>query len=164
MIDPSNPYAAPLGSSRAEDEDMEPKTQRGVPASKWLRLANLVIDTFIIFLILMPLSLMLHFYGPSQFDLTAEDDPAADAMFNLVTIAVFVIYYVLLEASFGQTFGKLITRTKVIGENGGKPGFGQVLVRTFVRFIPFEPLSVLFKQNGRGWHDWLPSTYVVKKR
>ena len=53
-------------------------------------------------------------------------------------------YYVILEASFGWTIGKLVTGTRVVRFDGDKPHFPQILGRTFARFIPFEPFSVLF--------------------
>ena len=62
--------------------------------------------------------------------------------------------------------GKLITGTRVVTENGGKPRWGQIVGRSFARFIPFEALSVLFwnDKERRGWHDSLSKTCVVRKR
>jgi uncharacterized RDD family membrane protein YckC len=78
-------------------------------------------------------------------------------------LGLFLFYYVLLEGIFGRTLGKLITGTKVVGEDGGKASFGQVLGRTLCRFIPFELFSVL-GEEGRGWHDSIPKTLVIKAR
>ena len=71
------------------------------------------------------------------------------------------IYYVGLEASFGWTIGKLATGTRVINKKGRKPTVGDVIGRTLMRFVPFEPLTVLF---GRGWHDSASDTRVVRVR
>ena len=72
-------------------------------------------------------------------------------------------YYVILEGMTGRTLGKLITGTKVVNERGEPPSFGQILGRTFSRFIPFEVFSFL-AEDGRGWHDSVPGTYVGSTR
>lgn len=72
-----------------------------------------------------------------------------------------VVYYVAFESMFGKTPGKFLTGTLVIDENGGRPSVGQVVVRTLVRFVPFEALSFL-SSSRRGWHDKWAKTYVVR--
>jgi uncharacterized RDD family membrane protein YckC len=68
-------------------------------------------------------------------------------------------YYFLMEALFGKTLGKFITRTHVVNMDGEKPSFGTILGRTFCRLIPFEAFSFL---SGRpGWHDTISGTRVV---
>lgn len=83
-----------------------------------------------------------------------------------IGISAMLVYYIPMEGFFGFTVGKLITGTRVVNEQGGKPRWGQVVGRTFARFIPFEAFSVLFANDTerRGWHDSLPKTYVVRKR
>jgi uncharacterized RDD family membrane protein YckC len=56
----------------------------------------------------------------------------------------------------------LIFGTMVVSEKGGAASFGQILGRTFSRFIPFEPFSLLFSKDSCGWHDTLPKTRVVR--
>ncbi|MFQ6309844.1 RDD family protein [Lysobacter capsici] len=90
-----------------------------------------------------------------------------DIVLNIVIgYAVVVLYYVPLEGMFGVTLGKLVTGTRVVDEQGRPPSWGQVLGRTFARFIPFEAFSVLFAREDRvsGWHDRLPKTLVVRIR
>jgi uncharacterized RDD family membrane protein YckC len=78
-------------------------------------------------------------------------------------LLIMIVYYVLLEGLTGRTLGKLITGTKVVNERGEPPSFAQTLGRTFSRFIPFEAFSFL-GDDGRGWHDSVPGTYVVMTR
>jgi uncharacterized RDD family membrane protein YckC len=80
-----------------------------------------------------------------------------------VTIALVLIYYNFFEILFARTIGKFITQTVVVDEHGEKPHHDSILIRSLCRFIPFNPLSVLFS-SGRGWHDSLSKTYVVDKR
>jgi uncharacterized RDD family membrane protein YckC len=51
----------------------------------------------------------------------------------------------------------------VVDENGDRPGTLQIVIRTLVRFVPFEAFSVAFADDGRGWHDRWSQTYVVRK-
>ena len=96
---------------------------------------------------------------------------AADWLVNLGTggeylfgIGAMIVYYLLFEGLFARTPGKLVCGTRVVDEHGGPPSFGQVLGRTFSRFIPFEPFSLLFGSEGKGWHDTLAKTRVVLTR
>lgn len=75
-------------------------------------------------------------------------------------LASFLVYYTLMEAGFGKTIGKFVTRTKVVTVSGEKPGVGRCLLRSVCRFIPFEPISVL---TGTGWHDSISGTIVVNE-
>lgn len=80
---------------------------------------------------------------------------------NILGILLYLIYYLLLEASTGQTIGKMVTGTFVVNLDGEKADFSAVLGRTFSRLIPFEAFSFLGK--GVGWHDTIPGTRVVFK-
>jgi len=67
-------------------------------------------------------------------------------------VAISLAYYIGLESLTSRTLGKLVTGTKVVNEDGGAPSLGQIVGRSFARFIPFEAFSFLFTE-GRGWHD-----------
>lgn len=75
-------------------------------------------------------------------------------------LASLILYYTLMEACFGKTIGKFVTRTKVVTVSGEKPGVGKCILRSICRFIPFEPISVL---TGTGWHDSISGTIVVNE-
>jgi uncharacterized RDD family membrane protein YckC len=64
-----------------------------------------------------------------------------------------------MEAVFKVTFGKIITQSVVVNEQGMKASVWSVLKRTLCRLIPFDALSFLF--SDRGWHDQLSGTYVI---
>nr|WP_298791559.1 RDD family protein [uncultured Allomuricauda sp.] len=69
-------------------------------------------------------------------------------------------YYFLMEMMFQKTLGKFITKTKVVNKNGEKPTTGELVLRTFCRFIPFDNFSFMFTKNG--FHDYLSSTKVIR--
>lgn len=73
------------------------------------------------------------------------------------------IYYLFLESLFGRTIGKIVTGSVVVDENGLKPSFKIIFIRTLCRLIPFEALSFLSK-SARFWHDYFSKTYVVEKK
>jgi uncharacterized RDD family membrane protein YckC len=77
-----------------------------------------------------------------------------------VTIFIAPAYYLVFEALFARTPAKWITRTRVIGPDGTRPTFLQILGRSLARFVPFEPFS--FFGNNRGWHDRWSNTRVVR--
>ena len=83
-----------------------------------------------------------------------------------IGILAMLLYYVPMEGLFGFTIGKLVTGTRVVDAQGGRPGWGQVFGRTLCRLIPFEPFSLFFSKDGevRGWHDGIPKTWVVRRR
>jgi uncharacterized RDD family membrane protein YckC len=76
-------------------------------------------------------------------------------------VSVF-IYYISQEPFSGRTLGKHIAGTKVVNEDGSELSFGQALLRTLCRFIPFDAFSFL-GQDGRpmGWHDKIAKTKVI---
>jgi hypothetical protein len=77
-------------------------------------------------------------------------------MFGLESILLIVL--LLSEGLFGFTPFKIISGTRVTPTNGGKTSFGQVLIRTLARLIPFDAFSFIF---GKGWHDSISKTQVV---
>ena len=68
------------------------------------------------------------------------------------------VYYFIFEYYLQRTPGKLLMRTRVEREDGGKPTWGNIFIRTLVRFLPFE----IFSGPGQWWHDSWSKTQVVK--
>ena len=137
-----------------------------MPTGRWRRFFNLLIDTMVCWLLAFVAAFAYVFYQVSQHggvDLPQQGNLLRD---YAIGVAVMLLYYIPLEALFGCTLGKLITGTRVVSGDGGKPSWGQVAGRTFARLIPFEAFSVLFSKDwqSRGWHDALPRTWVVRTR
>jgi len=78
------------------------------------------------------------------------------------TIVLVLIYYNLFEIFTSRTLGKFITKTIVVDENGNKPEYQTIMIRSLCRLIPFDALSFL-GATSRGWHDSISRTYVVQK-
>lgn len=69
-------------------------------------------------------------------------------------------YYLLFEYSMQSSPGKAILGRVVVDEYGEKPTFRQLLIRSYARIVPFEPLSCL---SDTGWHDNWSNTLVIRK-
>ena len=149
-----NPYQAPQA-----DISLDPTERPGeeLPdAGLGARFLNLLIDTFLSRIVATIFAVVLiKAVGPGD---------SAAVISIVVVLGGMIGYYVLCEGVFGWTVGKLITGTRVIRNDGKKPNVGQIIGRTFARFIPFEPFSVLFGRSNSGWHDSLSGTRVVKVR
>lgn len=123
------------------------------PANAGLRFANRFIDSLVILY-------FLYFQVIQGRLLTSQ--PFSSDYLSLIVIefSLLIVYYLLLEGIFNTTAGKCATNTIIVNENGERPGFGQILGRTFARLIPFDAFSFL-GSTPRGWHDSLSGTYVV---
>ena len=143
-----NPYAppgAPPPTTAGEEGPLSAarrgERRGGLDASKGTRFANFLIDSVI--LAVLQLALSVH-------------DPVADWF---IAVAVSLAYYTLTEGFFGRTPAKFLTKTRVISIDGGPPPFGAVFKRSLFRMIPFEAVSFL---AGEGWHDRASKTRVVR--
>ena len=115
---------------------------------KRIRLYNFLIDSIIFFIIVLLASLVLRNYIDRQ-------------NLKYIMILVYYLYYFIFELAFGQTIGKMITKTKVISVNHNESiSFISILIRTFSRLIPIDILSYLFSLNGI--HDILSKTELKK--
>lgn len=161
------PYGAPLntyGIPPRPPTDYAPAYPQGymslgfesIAASRDKRLVNYLIDSTLgVFMFAFLFYFTLGILGIRK--LSAGDESSI-----LVYLFSF-LYYLLTEAVWSKTIGKLITGTRVIKKNGSTPDFSNILVRSLVRFIPFEPLSFLFGNPSIGWHDRLSGTLVVNE-
>jgi uncharacterized RDD family membrane protein YckC len=131
-----------------------------IPTSKKNRLVNFLIDLVFVYatktLIQVVHDSIILFSG-GFLKVYRIDLPTILLYFLLP----YTLYYILFEGLWGQSIGKMITRTKVVDKQGNKPGLGAVVIRAVCRLIPFEPFS-FFGKSKRGWHDTLSDTYVVK--
>lgn len=62
---------------------------------------------------------------------------------GLVSFAVFVLYFTLLEGHYGQTVGKMAVKIKVVREaDGAMIDYSEAAVRTILRFLDLIPLVI----------------------
>jgi uncharacterized RDD family membrane protein YckC len=75
-------------------------------------------------------------------------------------VVVIMVYFVVSEALTGRTLAKFITRTKVVTEEGEKPGFQTIFIRSLCRLVPLDNFSFLWAETT-GWHDRWSKTIVI---
>lgn len=132
-------------------------------ASNGSRFINYILDIIAILILIFVVSfftaLLSSFLGWNS--LLYWLGNLSDLEGQLVFLAFSVFYYSLFEGFFGRSFGKFVTGTIVVDENGEKPSFGTIFKRSLCRLIPFDGLSFF---GSRGWHDSISDTYVVNKK
>jgi hypothetical protein len=127
-----------------------------VEANRWQRLFHFVLDSYLAVLLFSQLprwGLSFQFWEETVAGIPQE------LALSIALLLFRLVYYLAFETVLGTTPAKLLTETRVTGNEGEKKGFGTILARTFSRMVPFEPLSFF----GRGWHDTWSNTYVLKE-
>ncbi len=78
-----------------------------------------------------------------------------------LVLGVYVLESALLTALVGGSFGKLVTRLRVVRANGDPrpPGLLQSLVRSVLVALVIPPL--VYRPDGRGLHDMVAGTATV---
>jgi uncharacterized RDD family membrane protein YckC len=132
-------------------------------ASNQQRLANYIIDyvirTLLGGLIGAAIGLTAYFGENIVLETVRNMNKIEEYIFGCI---VSIIYYNLVEIFLSRSFAKFITKTIVVMEDGSKPDYKTILLRTICRLIPLNHLSFL-GTPCRGWHDSISKTYVVKK-
>jgi len=91
---------------------------------------------------------------------------------GLVSLAVFMLYFTLLEGHYGQTVGKMAVKIKVVRLADGAPiDYSQAAVRTILRFLDEIPYIIPYllgamliwsSEEKQRLGDRVASTVVVK--
>ena len=115
--------------------------------SKSVRFLNLLIDSFAFMVLVFVSTLIL------------KNHVSRDILYKIF-IVTYYLYYFVSELAIGQTIGKFITKTKVVGLNNQVPSFWNVLIRTLFRMIPFDCISYLI--YSQGFHDKFSKTKLIK--
>ncbi len=159
----SIPYAAP---SAVSPPVVDVPIGGLAVASQNRRFVNFIIDSVATRFLFFGGVLMLgSAYSIANGDqLTSGSRLVLAVLGGLLGIVILALYFIVCEATFGVTLGKLVTGTRVVDASGGKPSFGQIVGRSFARIFPLEPFSFLFGDTTTGWHDTLSGTRVVRTR
>ncbi|MDQ1011223.1 RDD family protein [Streptomyces sp. NPDC002867] len=76
------------------------------------------------------------------------------------TLIVFLVMSVLTVGTVGCTPGKRLLGLRVVSENGGRLGFGRVVVRSVLLCLAVPAL--VWDRDGRGLHDRLARAVQVR--
>lgn len=129
----------------------------------WQRLGHYLLDYIILAGVSMLFQKFVWDYStPTQETLLMG--PEEQALFLLRALGIGLLqnflFYAGFEGFFGSTPGKMLLGRVVIDEYGERPDFPRIVIRTFSRWVPFEPFSCLWPL---GWHDRWSKTFVVTK-
>ncbi len=83
-------------------------------------------------------------------------------LYDFLAIVGFV-YYLFFEAIWKRTPGKWLALTKVVNQQGGKPSFSQILIRSVVRVLGIIIIdSIFISLLHKTLHDFFSRTEVVE--
>jgi uncharacterized RDD family membrane protein YckC len=150
MDEMSDPYRAP---SSAVDDVVAPGEL--MVATRGRRFLTYLVDALVMWVVNFVVTLAV-------FSVRGQPQPGSSQFFLQLSLslACTTVYYIVMEAAWSRTVGKFVCGTIVVDESGRRPSLGQVVGRSFARFIPFEFLSI-FGGPRVMWHDSLPHTRVV---
>jgi uncharacterized RDD family membrane protein YckC len=130
----------------------------------WKRLLATIIDTILIWLVILPP--LIAIYGWSYFDPDVTGFVAGPADFIISWI--IPIFIIIGFWSWRQaTPGKMAIKAKIVdATTGEKPTIKQWIIRYLGYFVSLIPLGlgytwVAFDKRKQGWHDKMAGTVVV---
>ena len=129
-------------------------------AGFWRRFAAVILDSLVLGIVTVPLSLALGSDVPGS----STYSPAASS----ISSAIGWLYYALMESSAKQaTVGKMALGIIVTDLEGRRIGFGKATGRHFAKILSalilgIGFLMVAFTQRKQGLHDILAGTLVVR--
>jgi len=141
------------------------KGGHSLPAPFSLRCGALLIDYILLTAIVVFGTLVARILGGGA--RTAGN--SAETAGVLFAIAAAIINLGMLPGLFGVTVGKWATGLRIEKVDGGEPGVGRAFLRHFVGYpLSFIILGlgfilVAFSMRGRGLHDIIAGTVVVRE-
>ena len=117
-----------------------------------IRLLGVVVDWVIALVIARGL-----FHVPLPF----SQQPASGGQ-SFVVLGVFAVMNVLLVGTLGYTIGHRVAGLKVRSVAGGRATALQALTRTVLLSLVFP--AVFWDSDGRGLHDKVPNTVIIRTR
>lgn len=135
-------------------------------AGFWVRTGAAIIDTILLMLITVPLTVSIYGWGYFSEENTSIIAGPADFLITWVLPAIAVIAFWITKQA---TPGKMAVSAKIVDAATGRPASpAQLVGRYFAYFVSMLPLFmgvvwVAFDKRKQGWHDKLAGTVVIKK-
>ena len=131
----------------------------------WLRVGASLIDTVLVLMLIVPLSMMMFGFG--HFSDGVVPSGFSDFLISdLLPAAAIIAFWV----ARGATPGKMAISARIVDANTGAAlTLGQSLLRYLGYFVSTIPLClgliwVAFDPRKQGWHDKIASTVVVRNK
>ncbi|WXL24240.1 RDD family protein [Ectopseudomonas mendocina] len=135
-------------------------------AGFWVRTGAAIIDSILMMLITVPLTVSIYGWGYFSEENTSIIAGPADFLITWVLPAIAVIAFWITKQA---TPGKMAVSAKIVDATTGRPASpAQLVGRYFAYFVSMLPLFlgviwVAFDKRKQGWHDKLAGTVVIKK-
>jgi len=134
----------------------------GKPAGFWVRAIALFFDGIILAIGGGLVGGILGF----ALALSVGDVSGFTPLFNILGFVIGAGYYIWMQGSCGQTFGKMLVGVKVIKINDEPLSYGTAVLRyigrtvnAFTLFLGY--IVVVFNRKKRGLHDFIGGTKVI---
>jgi len=139
-------------------------------ADFWIRVAAHLIDGVVLAVPSMIVFFVLAGGAAIWQDLQTELASArlTSGIAQLLSGAIGLLYYVIMNGTWGATLGKMAVRIKIVRADGSPIGYGVALARYLIKSIlamctcSLAFLSVAFNPEYRGWHDQIVGTRVIR--
>lgn len=134
-------------------------------AGFWIRLAASMVDTILLFAIILPVLLMV--YGKEYFYASGLVQGPIDFLLTWIfPIAAILAFWFAKSA----TPGKMLFALKIIDATTGlKPSTKQFIIRYLAYYLSTIPIGlgfiwIAFDKRKQGWHDKLAGTLVIHEK
>ena len=134
-------------------------------AGFWIRTWAALIDTVLIFIILLPL--LTAIYGWSYWNSEKLIQGPADLLLSWIAPAALVLVFWIVKQA---TPGKMAVSTRIVdAKTGNAPTKTQLVIRYVGYYVAMIPLFIgiiwiAFDRRKQGWHDKLAGTVVVRRK
>ena len=134
-------------------------------AGFWIRVGASVLDTILVLLITIPLSMMV--YGSAFLESDQIVLGPADVAINYILPFVAVMAFWIYKAA---TPGKMAVKAIIVDAKTGQPMTRvQCVIRYFAYLVAMLPLFigliwVAWDSKKQGWHDKIAGTVVIRRK
>ncbi len=125
-----------------------------------IRLVSIIIDNLIVGIIIGAIGSGIGFGMMTQ--------RMVPWWISLLYFVIYIGYFTILEGSKGQTIGKMVTKIKVVREDGGPIDMNQALTRNILRIIDglfvylIGAILIWRSDNKQRLGDSIAKTIVIK--
>jgi len=132
-----------------------------------IRFVSILIDSIVLAIVFAILGVI---FGVFNYQVNSPGlDLYGGESYGILSFIIYIAYYTLLEGSTGQTIGKMITKIRVVKEDGSKMDMGPAFVRNLLRIVDALPVSYLvgalliwYSKKEQRLGDMIAKTVVIK--
>lgn len=169
---PNNPYAAPSSASIQTNQP----GNHGEPATLLSRFVGAIVDVILVVIVIVPISFTIGIVaGVLQIDFST---PLMSFLLTLFMLPIYLIVFLAINgyllSTRGQTVGKYMVNTKIVGNDGTlQPLIPMFLKRygvlwifsmipTLGAFVGIIDALMIFRGSRKCLHDEIAGTRVIK--